>query len=198
MTFFAISGLFILVPFYLENVLGASPREVGLLIACAPLLLGLSAPVSGSISDRIGPRRVLVFGLIILVGAYLMMQLLQPDSPMWMIMLVMAPAGLGMGIFQSPNNSAVMGSASQERLGVTSAMLTITRNTGQLTGIAVLGAVWALRVAHHHGATIDAQAAPTISQAAALRDVGVVNTVLVAIALGLSLWGLAEERRGVP
>ena len=51
-----------------------------------------------------------------------------------------------MGVFQSPNNSAVMGSASAARLGVTSAMLTITRNTGQLTGIAVLGAIWALRV----------------------------------------------------
>ncbi|MCP4964841.1 MAG: DHA2 family efflux MFS transporter permease subunit [bacterium] len=195
MTFFAISGLFILAPFYLENVLGATPRQVGLLIAPAPLLLGISAPISGAVSDRVGPRRVLVFGLAILVVAYFAMQLLQPDSPLWTIMLVMAPAGLGMGIFQSPNNSAVMGSASAERLGVTSAMLTITRNTGQLTGIAILGAVWALRVSYHSGATIDAQVAPAASQAAALRDVGVVNAVIVAIALGLSLWSLVEERR---
>jgi EmrB/QacA subfamily drug resistance transporter len=195
MTFFAISGLFILVPFYLENVLGASPRQVGLLIAPAPLLLGLSAPMSGSVSDRIGPRRVLVVGLGILVVAYGTMQLLNEASPLWAIMLVMAPAGLGMGIFQSPNNSAVMGSAPPERLGVTSAMLGITRNTGQLTGIAVLGAIWALRVAYHHGAPVDAQTAPGVSQAAALRDVGMVNTAMVAIALGLSLWGLAEEKR---
>ncbi|MDJ0498475.1 MAG: MFS transporter [Acidimicrobiia bacterium] len=195
MTFFAISGVFILVPFYLENVLGASPRQVGLLIAPAPLLLGLAAPVSGSISDRVGPRRVLVFGLAILVVAYSMMQLLYEDSPLWMIVLVMAPAGLGMGIFQSPNNSAVMGSAPAERLGVTSAMLGITRNTGQLTGISVLGAIWALRVAHHHGATIDAQTAPAISQAAALRDVGLVNALFVAVALALSIWGLREEKR---
>jgi hypothetical protein len=103
-----------------------------------------------------------------------------------------------MGIFQSPNNSAVMGSAPAERLGVTSAMLGITRNTGQLTGISVLGAVWSLRVAAHYGATIDAQTAPAMSQAAALRDVGVVNATTVAIALALSLWGLAEERRAGP
>lgn len=195
MTFFAISGLFILVPFYLENALGASPREVGLLIAPAPLLLGLAAPLSGSISDRIGPRRVLVFGLAILVGTYLLMLFIQADSPKWLVAAIMAPAGLGMGIFQSPNNSAVMGSAPAERLGVTSAMLTITRNTGQLTGISVLGAFWALRVASHYGSTIDAQLAPGASQAAALRDVGIVNAGLVAIALGLSLWGLAEEKR---
>ena len=195
MTFFAISGLFILVPFYLENALGASPRQVGLLIAPAPLLLGLSAPASGSVSDRVGPRRVLVVGLVILVGAYLAMQLLQADSPLWMIMIVMALAGLGMGIFQSPNNSAVMGAATAERLGVTSAMLGISRNTGQLTGIAVLGALWALRVSYHFGATVDAKVASATAQAAALRDVGWINTGLVAVALGLSLWGLAEEKK---
>ena len=165
------------------------------MIAPAPLLLGVAAPISGAISDRIGPRRVLVFGLAILVVAYSLMLLLSADSPMWQIVLVMAPAGLGMGIFQSPNNSAVMGSAPAERLGVTSAMLGITRNTGQLTGISVLGAIWALRVAYHHGATIDAQTAPAISQAAALRDVGLVNATIVGIALALSLWGLAEEKR---
>ncbi len=114
---------------------------------------------------------------------------------MWMIMVIMAPAGLGMGIFQSPNNSAVMGSARAERLGVTSAMLGITRNTGQLAGIAVLGALWALRVSHHHGAVIDTQLAPSVAQAAALRDVGWINTGLIAVALALSLWGLAEEKR---
>ncbi len=195
MTFFAISGMFILVPFYLENALGASPRQVGLLIAPAPLFLGLSAPISGAISDRIGPRRVLVVGLVVLVGAYLAIQLLHADSPMWMIMVVMAPAGLGMGVFQSPNNSAVMGSARAERLGVTSAMLGISRNTGQLTGIAVLGALWAMRVSYHHGATIDAQSAPGFAQAAALRDVGWLNTGLIIVALGLSLWGLTEENR---
>ena len=138
---------------------------------------------------------MLVVGLAVLVVAYGAMQLLNESSPLWMIMLVMAPAGLGMGIFQSPNNSAVMGSAPAERLGVTSAMLGITRNTGQLTGIAVLGAIWALRVAFHHGGPVEAQTAPGISQAAALRDVGLVNTVIIVIALGLSLWGLAEEKR---
>ena len=195
MTFFAISGIFILVPFYLEQTLGASPRQVGLLIAPAPLFLGVTAPISGSFSDRVGPRKVIVVGLVVLVAAYACIQLLQDDSPLWMIMIVMAIAGLGMGIFQSPNNSAVMGSATPERLGVTSAMLGLTRNTGQLTGIAVLSAVWALRVSHHFGETIDAQSAPGAAQAAALRDVGWLNVVVIGVAVVLSLVGPAEERR---
>ncbi len=195
MTFLAISGVFILVPFYLENTLGASPRQVGLLIAPAPILLGIAAPLSGSVSDRVGPRRVLVLGLVVLVGAYATMQMLRSDSSPVIIVLVMALGGLGMGIFQSPNNSAVMGSARAERLGVTSAMLGITRNTGQLSGVAILGAVWALRVSHHAGRTVDAQDAPGFAQAAALRDVGWILTGLMLVALALSIWGLTEERR---
>ena len=74
-------------------------------------------------------------------------------------------------------------------------MLGLTRNTGQLTGIAVLSAVWALRVSHHFGETIDAQSAPGAAQAAALRDVGWLNVVLIGVAVVLSLVGLAEERR---
>lgn len=195
MTFFGIAGLFLLSPFYLENALGTPPREVGLLIAPAPLLLGLAAPISGSISDRIGPRRVLVVGLAILVIAYSLILLLDESSPPWLIMVVMAPAGLGMGIFQSPNNSAVMGTASAARLGVTSALLGLTRNTGQLTGISVLGALWALRVSAHYGAMIDAEEAPAFAQAAALRDVGLLTALVIGAALALSVWGLAEERR---
>ena len=76
------------------------------------------------------------------------------------------------------------------------AMLGITRNTGQLSGVAVLGALWAMRVSHHTGRTIDAQEAPAFAQAAALRDVGWMITALMLVALALSIWGLAEERRG--
>lgn len=194
-TFFAISGLFILIPFYLEKVLGASAQQVGLLVAPAPVLLGVAAPASGSISDRIGPRRVLVVGLAVLVAGYSMMQVLTVNGPMWIVILVMAPAGLGMGIFQSPNNSAVMGSVPRERLGVASAMLGITRNTGQLSGIAVLGAIWAMRVNAHAGFVGDAEKAPIAAQAAGLRDVGWVVVALIAVALALSIWGVAEERR---
>jgi uncharacterized membrane protein YqjE len=74
-------------------------------------------------------------------------------------------------------------------------MLGITRNTGQLSGVAALGAIWALRVSHHSGQIIDVQDAPGFAQAAALRDVGAILTVLMMIALALSLWSLGEEKR---
>jgi MFS family permease len=194
-TFIGIAGLLILLPFFLQDVLGYEPREVGLLLAAAPVTLGIFAPISGALSDRIGPRPVTVAGLAILVVAYLFATTLDVDTTALHYVLVMIPIGIGMGVFQSPNNSAVMGSVPQQRLGVTSGMLAITRITGQITGIAVLGAIWAARVAAITGSTGDASDAPAAAQTAALQDTILVVAIAMTGALGLAAWGLHLERR---
>ena len=187
--------MLILLPFYLQDVLGYEPREIGLLLAAAPITLGITAPISGIISDRVGPRPVTVAGLAILVFAYLFAMTLDVDTTALHYIAVMIPIGIGMGVFQSPNNSAVMGSVPQQRLGVTSGMLAITRITGQITGIAVLGAIWAARVAAITGSTGDASDAPAAAQTSALQDTILVVAIAMAGALALAAWGLRLERR---
>jgi hypothetical protein len=92
-----------------------------------------------------------------------------------------------MGVFQSPNNSAILGAVPQDRLGVTSGMLTINRTTGGLTGIAILGTLWAARtVAYAGGGT--AADAPADAQAAALSDTMVFGAGILGLALILGLW----------
>ena len=188
-SFAAIGGVFILLPFYLERVLGHSPAETGLLLSSVPLMLGLSAPAAGSISDRIGPWPVVLTGLAILFASYLLMLTLDTDTTALGYLVTMAPVGLGMGIFQSPNNSAVMGAVPPRRLGVTSGLLTITRITGQLTGISVLGAVWAARVASHAGVRGEPSTAPPGAQVAGLRETMIVSAVMILLSLGLAAWG---------
>jgi len=195
-SFAAIGGVFVLLPFYLENVLGHSPAETGLLLASAPLALGLAAPAAGSISDRIGPWPVILVGLSVLLGSYLLMMTLDVRTTALGYLLVMAPVGLGMGIFQSPNNSAIMGAVPQRRLGVTSGLLTITRITGQLSGISVLGAVWAARVAAHAGVRGEPSGAPAVAQVAGLRETMVVSALLVGISLALAAWARLADGKG--
>ncbi len=194
-SFAGIAGLLVLLPFYLENVLGYAPRQVGLLLASAPVALGIAAPLSGSISDRAGPRKVVVVGLAVLFAGYLLMTTLRTDTSALNYILVLIPVGLGMGIFQSPNNSAIMGSVPQERLGVTSGLLTITRISGQLSGISVFGAVWAARVISHSPGGGDPNAAPASAQVAGLRDTMMVVAALVGLSLALAIWSLLMERR---
>ncbi len=196
-TFIAIAGALILMPFYLEDILGYEPRQVGFFMAIVPIGLGVVAPISGSMSDRFGTRPITVIGLIFLVVGYLAMSTLSSQTTIVGYILRLLPVGLGMGIFQSPNNSAIMGSAPRERLGVVSGLLAITRTLGQTTGIAILGAFWASRVIFHYGTipTGGATTAPIEAQVAGLQDTFLAVTALISLGLLLSVWGLVQERR---
>jgi len=196
-TFVAIAGLIILMPFYLENVLGYVPRQVGLLMAIIPVGMGVIAPLSGSLSDRFGTRPIAVIGLLAMVVGYYTMSTLTAETGVLGYLLRLLPIGIGMGVFQSPNNSAIMGSAPRERLGIASGLLSITRTLGQITGIAVLGAVWAARVTYHNGAILadGATAAPIEAQVAGLQETFLGVMVLIVVASALAIGGLLQERR---
>lgn len=197
LTFLAISGIFILLPFYLEGVLNYNTQQVGFLLAVVPVGLGIFAPISGALSDRFGTRPITVLGLLTLLVGYVALTGLSTETTTWGYILRLIPIGIGMGIFQSPNNSAIMGSVPRERLGVASGLLSITRTLGQTVGIAILGALWASRVMFHTGGFLagGATTAPGPAQVAGLHDTFVVVSIVVLVGLALSVWGLVQERR---
>lgn len=196
-TFIAIAGTLLLMPFYLENVLGYNPQQVGLLLAVLPIMLGLAAPISGSLSDRYGSKVITLIGLFILVIGYSLMELLAVDTPALVFVLLYFPLGLGMGVFQSPNNSLIMGAAPAGRLGIVSGMLAITRTLGQTTGIALLGAAWTGRVFAYNRTALPqgATAAPAAAQVAGLQDVFTGLAVLLAASFLLSFLEWFAQRR---
>ena len=195
--FICLSGSLLLMPFYIQNVLGYNPQQTGLLMATVPVALGIIAPISGTFSDRFGSRPITVAGLAMLTLGFLAVSSLDAETTTLGYVLRFLPVGLGMGIFQSPNNSAIMGAAPRDRLGIASGMLAVTRTLGQTTGIAVLGALWAGQVFKHAGGVIagGATAAPIEAQIPALRETFVIVSALIFIALLLSIWGLREERK---
>lgn len=197
MIFICLAGTLLLMPFYIQNVLGYDPQQTGLLMATVPVALGVIAPISGSLSDRFGSRPITVAGLAVLTAGFLAVSSLDAETTTLGYVLRFLPVGLGVGIFQSPNNSAIMGAAPRDRLGVASGMLAVTRTLGQTTGIATLGALWAGQVFKHTGGMLagGATVAPISAQVFALRDTFVIVSVLIFAALLLSIWGLREERK---
>jgi EmrB/QacA subfamily drug resistance transporter len=195
LTFIAIAAVTFLLPFYLQLVLGLPVVRVGILIASVPLVLAILGPLAGSLSDRFGTRPVSVVGLGFLVLGYLTSSTLSVSTTPLGFVLRMLPIGLGMGTFQSPNNSAIMGAAPHNRLGVASGMLSVTRTLGQTTGIALMGALFASRLNHYAGMPVDiSEAAPAILTQA-LHDQFLVMAGLVGTGLMISLWSWRRERR---
>lgn len=196
MTFVAIAGTVILLPFYLQNIVGYDTRQVGLLMVVTPIGLGLISPISGILSDRFGPRLITVIGLGLLILSYYFISTLTAETLVLSYILHLLPLGISMGIFQSPNNSAVMGSAPRERLGITSGLLSISRTLGQTVGVAVIGAVWAGRTAYHAGGSFagGVTTATTAAQMAGLQETFLGVAAFIGLAFVLSLWGWAQER----
>jgi EmrB/QacA subfamily drug resistance transporter len=196
-TFIAMAGTTILMPFYLQGVLGFDTRQAGLLLAVVPLVAGLTAPISGNLSDRLGVRPITMVGLAVMLGGFLAVSTLGTQTTALGYALRFIPVGLGLGIFQSPNNSAIMGAAPRGRLGIVSGMLALNRALGQTIGLALLGAVWASRAFYYAGQVFadGATTAPALAQVAALHDVFVGLVILLAAALGMAIWAFSQSRQ---
>ncbi|RME85578.1 MAG: DHA2 family efflux MFS transporter permease subunit [Caldilineae bacterium] len=195
LTFVAIAGVVLLLPFYLVLVMGLEQRDVGLLMAVVPMVLGVLGPLSGTLSDRHGTRPISVLGLMLLVLGYVALTHLDVNATPSRFVLLLLPVGLGMGTFQSPNNTAIMNAVPRNRLGIASGILSMSRTLGQTTGIALLGAFFAARLKAHAGAPVDIASASPETIVLAMHDQFYLVVGLVAAGLTLALWRWWVERR---
>ncbi len=194
MTFVASAGTILLLPFFLQDILHLSPRTAGLVMAVNPAAIGIVAPISGALSDRIGSRKLTTLGLFVLTLGYWSVSGITQNTSLLEFALRALPLGIGMGIFQSPNNSAVMGSAPRERLGIVSGMLSISRTLGQMIGISLVSALWVsgTRRSFEAGLTGTNQA-----EVAGFQQTTSLLVVWISMAFLLSVWALIREQRVV-
>jgi hypothetical protein len=102
------------------------------------------------------------------------------------------------GIFNSPNNSAIMGSVPPEYMGIGGGLLTITRLLGQISGVAVLGSIWATSVAAAAGGSLPsegASGADPVAQVAGLHTTFIVAGIIMATSVLVGAWGMRRESR---
>ncbi|MCB2227421.1 MAG: MFS transporter [Desulfarculaceae bacterium] len=141
--FLILGGVFIL-PVYLEVAEGYSPLQVGFFMLVVPVSMGISSPLAGWFADRFGHRPVSLLGLVLLVGGCVALSGLHLNISPWEYILRVLPIGLGLGLFQAPNNSAIMGHAPLERLGMASGLVSLSRTLGNTSGVPLMGAVFSL------------------------------------------------------
>jgi EmrB/QacA subfamily drug resistance transporter len=141
-----------LMPFYLIQGRGFDPAQAGLILTAQSVIMAVAAPVSGSLSDRIGSRLLSTAGMVILGVGLFLLSLLGPTSADGTILIGLAVVGLGTGIFISPNTSALLGSAPRQRQGIASGVLATARNVGMVTGVGLAGAIFSSLAVPGNGA----------------------------------------------
>lgn len=127
----------IIAPFYTQGILNLSPSQAGLLMMLLPIVMVVVAPISGTLSDKIGSELLTFAGLIVMVIAQIGLSQLNHNSPIPLVGLWIGMLGLGSGLFQSPNNSLVMSKIPRTQLGIAGSINSLVRNVGMVVGITV-------------------------------------------------------------
>jgi EmrB/QacA subfamily drug resistance transporter len=163
-----------LLPFYLIQARGLSPAQAGLILTAQPVIMAIMAPLSGTLSDRIGARLLSTLGMVIMAGGLFLLAQANSDSPLSYIALALATVGFGTGVFVSPNTSALLGAAPLHRRGIASGIMATARNVGMVLGVGLAGAVFT---------TVQAQA-QAANSATATYD-GIQAGFLVAVGVAI-------------
>ena len=143
LSFLAIFAVGFMMPFYFERLRGFDAERSGLLLTPLPLMFALFAPMGGMLADRVGARWLASLGMTISCAGLVLLSQLGLDNStadiVWRLMLI----GFGQALFQSPNNSALLGAAPSDRVGIASGILATGRVVGQSLSVALAGAVFA-------------------------------------------------------
>jgi MFS transporter, DHA2 family, multidrug resistance protein len=141
-TFVAQGVVFVALPFYLQDVIGRSQVETGLLITPWAVTVAMIAPLAGRLADRYPAGILGGIGLSVLCLGFILLALLpaQPSDAdiVWRILV----CGFGFGFFQSPNNRAIISSAPRERSGGAGAIQSTARLLGQTIGAALVALIF--------------------------------------------------------
>ena len=142
LNYVSVYGIIFLMPFYLIEGRGFPPAKAGLILTAQSLVMAIIAPISGWLSDRVNPRWLTTAGMATLTLGLWQLSRLNAASAIPAILLALATAGLGTGLFGSPNNNVLLGAAPRNRQGIASGILATARNVGMVLGVGMVGAIY--------------------------------------------------------
>lgn len=135
LSFVILSFPALLLPLYLTRVLDMPLPETGWIMSAQALAMMLSAPVGGLIADRYGYSKPAAAGMGLIFLSLLWMASFGLHTHYFQVLGSLVLFGLGLGLFSSPNNTAVLESAPAEKAGLTGSLLATVRNFGRVSGV---------------------------------------------------------------
>jgi EmrB/QacA subfamily drug resistance transporter len=135
-----------LVSLYLQFIRGLTPEKAGLIMITQPIIQAILSPITGRLSDRIEPRIVSSIGMGITACGLLTLSLLNENTPLILIVLILMIQGVGFALFSSPNMNAIMSSVKPDVVSTASAIVNTMRTVGQTLSMAITTVILALIV----------------------------------------------------
>ncbi|MFD0672344.1 DHA2 family efflux MFS transporter permease subunit [Cohnella sp. GCM10027633] len=180
-------------PVFLQSVQGVSAMDTGLILLPASLAMALVMPIVGKLYGRVGPRPLMIVGIVLLTIGTLMLSWLSIDVSRTYIIVWMTVRNLGIAMVMMPSSNAGMELLPRELSGHASAIMNWTRNVFGSFAIAIFTTMLASRGASH-GANLfasgetDQHFIQIMSFTMSVNDVYLVATYVAALAMPLALF----------
>jgi EmrB/QacA subfamily drug resistance transporter len=138
----ALGGLFVLVPYFLIEASGYSATQAGAALLPLPVIIAVASPAAGALAAKIGPRRPLVIGPIIVAAGFLLGLRIGPDTSYWLgVLPAMTVIAIGMAGAVAPLTTAVLTAVDSRHVGAASGLNSAVARIGGLVATALIGGV---------------------------------------------------------
>jgi DHA2 family lincomycin resistance protein-like MFS transporter len=187
-------GTIVLLPIYMQTVLGLGPLDTGLLLLPGGLLMGLLGPVVGRLYDRVGARALLVPGAIATSLALWSTTLFTATSSVWLVLGFHLLLSAGLAFVFTPLFTAGLGAVPPHLYSYGSAIFGTTQQLAGAAGVALLVSVLSLRSA----ALAGAGASVAEQTAGGVHTAFLVAAVLSLVAVAGAFLVRTPAQEGVP
>jgi EmrB/QacA subfamily drug resistance transporter len=139
---FAMLAMFFFMALYMQNILEYSPLQAGIRFLPSTVVIIVTAPIAGRMTDRIGARIPIAVGLSFVAISLFFQSQITVDSGYGDLLPLFALMGLGIGLTMSPMSTAAMNAVEEAKAGVASGILSMSRMVGGTFGVAAVGALF--------------------------------------------------------
>ncbi len=142
-------GSIFLQPLYLQNALGYTPLQAGLVTLPMGLLVAVSAPLAGVLTDKFGGKVPVAVGLILMSFSLYQYTSLSLFSGSAQILIPVFIRGLGMGFIFSPITVVAISEIPGKKMAQASGLINVLRQIGGSFGVAILSTLFTRRISFH-------------------------------------------------
>jgi DHA2 family lincomycin resistance protein-like MFS transporter len=188
----ALFGTIILIPIYVQTVLGMDPLVSGLLLLPGGLAMGLLGPVVGRIYDRRGPRVLLVPGAFLVSAVFWSMTRVTETTPVSLVLVAHVLLSVGLALMFTPLLTSALGSVKPRLYSHGSAVFGTAQQLAGAAGTALFISVMTIRSTSLLGDGVAEQAA----LAGGIRAAFLYGAVIFLLAVVASFFVRAPEEAG--
>ncbi|HEX7065418.1 MAG TPA: MDR family MFS transporter [Bacillales bacterium] len=191
-------GLFasiFLLPFLIQSVYGYSAVATGLVLLPSAVFTGIFMNIGGRILDKSGPTAVVPIGLAISALMMFLFYFVGLQTPLWIIVFLMALRGMGMGFTNMPANTTGMNSIPDPMVAQGSAMNNVVRRIASALGVVFISVFFQVRKMHLVAAGDTAQQAAMTAINEAYLIIGILTVVTIPAGIFLGIKSKEGQRR---